>query len=633
MGQRFSNHLAPIFRDLQGPDASSMTDALPPPMPEVGPSRGRTMRSFGRFSGGWWRGTTARRAWMLTAALGAMLVLNIGANLAVNRWNRLFFDALEQRDSSTLVLAVGAFAGLVVFVAAVGVGIVVTRETLQVRWREWLVGRLIDMWTARKRFYRLSLARTEPANPEYRIADDSRMATEPVVDFAIGLFHALLTALAFIGILWSVGGSITVPVGGTTITIPAYMTVAALVYGIVASVLTVRVGRPLMPGVVRKNEAEAKLRFELTRLRENAESVALVGGERDERTLLSSTYSVLVGRWLHVVGLHARLTWITNASGAMVPVIPLLLATPKYLSGELSLGAVTQLAAAFAQVQVAIAWLVDNYKAVAQWQASAERVMAVVDAVEDLESDLPEGQNGIELAEHPDGGIVLEGLTVTDRAGRVLIDGADISIPRGEKVLITGESGIGKSTLTRAIAGLWPWGRGRVTLPGAVAFVPQRPYLPLGTLRSALLYPATDLAIPDAAIAAMLEQCGLPQLASRLDAVERWDQILSAGERQRLAFVRLFLQRPGVVIMDEATSALDEVSQARLMLLLRTLLAETTVISIGHRPGLEPFHDRRFGLLRGENGARLTDLGPAQPTRRKTGSKRAGGARALRATS
>jgi hypothetical protein len=257
-----------------------------------------------------------------------------------------------------------------------------------------------------------------------------------------------------------VGGSITVPVGGTTITIPAYMTVAALVYGIVASVLTVRVGRPLMPGVVRKNEAEAKLRFELTRLRENAESVALVGGERDERTLLSSTYSVLVGRWLHVVGLHARLTWITNASGAMVPVIPLLLATPKYLSGELSLGAVTQLAAAFAQVQVAIAWLVDNYKAVAQWQASAERVMAVVDAVEDLESDLPEGQNGIELAEHPDGGIVLEGLTVTDRAGRVLIDGADISIPRGEKVLITGESGIGKSTLTRAIAG--PVARGAV---------------------------------------------------------------------------------------------------------------------------------------------------------------------------
>ncbi len=602
-----------------------------PTHPTVPRSGAHIMRDFAGLSGGWWRGPSARRAWALTGALGTLLVLNIGANLAVNRWNRVFFDALEQRDRSTLVLAVAAFVALVTFVAAVGVGVVIARETLQVRWREWLVGRLIDVWTTRKRFYRLALAGIEPANPEYRIADDSRMATEPVVDFAIGLFHALLTAFAFIGILWSVGGSLTLDLAGTSLTIPAYMMLAALLYGVAASVLTVHVGRPLIPGVTRKYESEAKLRFELTRLRENAESVALVGGERDERVLLDATYACLVRRWLHVVGLHARLTWITNASGALVPVLPLLLATPKYLSGELSLGAVTQLAAAFAQVQMAIAWLVDNYKSVAQWRASAARVMKLVEAADELEAGLPAEREGIQVERPVDGGVAVAALTVTDRSGRVLIDRADLNLARGEKVLITGECGIGKSTLVRAIGGLWPWGHGSVALPRTAAFVPQQLYLPLGTLREVLLYPATDLAVSNETIAEMLDQCGLPRLCGRLDAVERWDQILSPGERQRLAFVRLILQKPSVIIMDEATSALDEVSEARLMLLLRTLLPETTLISIGHRPGLEALHDRHFAMERGERGARLQELAPARTIKAK--AKRPSSHRALRVRS
>jgi vitamin B12/bleomycin/antimicrobial peptide transport system ATP-binding/permease protein len=583
-----------------------------PPLPSLSRPRHQSYdpgvaRAFARLVGGWWQGATARPAWVLSLGLAGLVVANIGLNVTVNAWNRMFFDALEKRDSGTLLFALLAFAGLVVVIAAIGVLIVVTRETLQVRWREWLVGRLKGLWLARQRYYRLSLAQVEPPNPEQRIADESRLSTEPVVDFAIGLLNAFLSFAAFIGILWSVGGAISFSVAGTAITIPAYMTLAALLYGVLMSSLTLKVGRPLVSGNIAKNEAEARFRFELTRLRENAESIALIKGERDERAILDRSYASLVGRWLNVVRLHGRLTWITNASGALVPVVPLLLATPKYLSGELSLGAVTQLAAAFVQVQMAFAWLVDHYKPLAQWYASARRVMELVEAADELDRSLDGPVRGIALGEAPGSRIELAGLTVTDRLGHVLIRDADAVIVAGEKVLLVGDSGIGKSTLVRAIAGLWPWGTGRIAVPAgtAIAFVPQRPYMPLGPLRGALLYPAHDLAVADETLVAALVNCGLRHLTQRLDEIERWDQILSSGERQRLAFARLFLQKPAVVILDEATSALDETSQTALMGLLREMLPETTLISIGHRPGLEAFHDRRLMLVRHEDGARL----------------------------
>jgi putative ATP-binding cassette transporter len=385
------------------------------------------------------------------------------------------------------------------------------------------------------------------------------------------------------------------------------MTLAALIYGVVMSTLTFKVGRPLVAGNIAKNEAEARFRFELTRLRENAESIALIKGERDERAILDRSYASLVGRWLNVVRLHGRLTWITNASGALVPVVPLLLATPKYLSGELSLGAVTQLAAAFVQVQVAFAWLVDHYKPLAQWYASARRVMELVEASDELDRSLDGPVRGIALVEMPEQRIEIAGLTVTDRLGHVLIREADAIIAPGEKVLLVGDSGIGKSTLVRAIAGLWPWGAGRILVPAdtTIAFVPQSAYMPLGPLREALLYPARDIAVADETLVSVLGDLGLRHLGRRLDEIERWDQILSSGERQRLAFARLFLQKPAVVILDEATSALDETSQTAVMSLLRETLSETTLISIGHRPGLEAFHDRRLMLVRHEDGARL----------------------------
>jgi vitamin B12/bleomycin/antimicrobial peptide transport system ATP-binding/permease protein len=274
---------------------------------------------------------------------------------------------------------------------------------------------------------------------------------------------------------------------------------------------------------------------------------------------------------------------------------------------------VTQLAAAFFQVQVAFAWLVDRYKFLAMWYASARRVMALVEASEELDQT-DAALAGIERLEGADGRIALQHLTIADRAGRVLVREASLTVEPGEKVLIVGESGTGKSTLMRAVAGLWSWGSGRILVPkaAAIAFVPPRPYLPLGTLRQAILYPALELEIGDDEIGAILDECGLSRWTDRLDAVERWEQILSSGERQRLAFARLFLQKPAVAILDEAMAALDEASQARLMALVRSELPTTTMIFVGQRAETRLFHDRCFRLTREEGGARLVaDQAPA----------------------
>lgn len=567
----------------------------------------KVVRDFFALACGWWRGATARRAWFLTAALAALLVVNVGINFLVNAWNRRFFDALEATETTTVAWAVAAFIGLVFCAAAVGVGVVMSRETLQVRWREWLVATLLDRWIGRQRYYRMGLAGTEPANPEYRIADDTRMATEPIVDFAIGLVSSLVSALTFVGVLWMVGGSLTIHVGEGRFVVPGYMVLAAIVYGVVMSGLMLWIGRSLPGAVARRNEGEAKLRFELTRLRENSESVALIRGEADERRALGATYADLVGRWLGVVARHGRITWLTNSNGVFIPVLPLLLAAPKYLSGDFTLGQVTQLAGAFMQVQLAIAWLVDNYRAIAQCYASMQRVTDLSQAIDEIDGGFGES-GGVRLTPSTSGAVRLEGLTIAGRTGRPLIDTLTLTIAPGERVMISGESGAGKSTLVRALAGLWPWGSGTIALPagGAIAFVPQRAYLPAGTLRAALTYPAQSAALDDAVLAEALAEVGLGYLAGRLDEAERWEQILSNGERQRLAVARLLVQKPDLVILDGATSALDEAGEARLMAVLVRALDGATLISVGLRPGLEALHDRKLVLARGEAGARLS---------------------------
>ena len=545
----------------------------------------------------------------MTIGLGAAVLFSIGANVGVSMWNRWFFDALEQKDAAEAGWSLLAFLGIAIGATAANVALVLTRETVQVRWRQWLSRLLTDTWLTRQRFYHLNGARDEDATvPEYRISDDVRWATEPIMDFYIGLLGAAVSIVSFVGILWVVGGSLTLGKDDDAITIPAYMVVAGLIHAFLLTMLMLYAGRALPGNMAARQEAEANFRLSLMRVRENADSVATTHGEAGERSILWRGLDELVKRWLIVVRQDGQLTWILHGNGMLLGVLPLLLASPKYISGELSLGAVMQLASAYVPFQTAMAWAVDNYRALSTWHASARRVGGLIQAMRDIDVDLDRPDlSDIRIAPGADGRIVVSGLTITDRQKQVLINDATVTIEPSEKVLLMGESGTGKSALARAIAGLWPWGSGTIRLPegASLSFVPQRAYLPLGSLRDALRYPVDKLDADDGAIVEVMLRYGIGHLAPRLDVTERWDQLLSNGERQRIAFVRLALQKPSIVILDDALAALGDQGQETIMTMLREDLPHSTLIGVAQHTGLERCHDRTLTLVKAEGGARL----------------------------
>ena len=562
------------------------------------------------MAGGFWRGATARTAWKLTLAGIFLVAANTAVQYGVNKWNAYFFDALQQKSAKGVLGAVTLFAFLAVAASTISVFALISRVKLQVFWRQWLTRRLTARWLDNQRFYRLSIAAPDLDAPEFRIAEDARVATEPVVEFGTGIMNAVLAALVFFVVLWQVGGSIDL----FGVTIPGFMVFAAAAYSGIMSGSMLIFGRPLIRRIEEKNAAEAKLRTEMSRVRENAESIALIGGEPDEIKSLDETLTALVGSWMRALRQQSRMMWLMGSNWAVAPVVPLLLEAPNFLAGKLTLGALMQTAAAFAQVQVALNWIFDNYPRIAEWMASAARVTGLWTAFGQLDSSVGAGPGEhIVVGPSPDDKIRLENLSVAQHDGRIMIDEASAEIARGDKVLLTGESGTGKSTLIRAIAGLWPWGSGQVLIPAEarVTFLPQRAYIPNGTLRQVLHYPITAHEPTTAELVAALERCGLAHLVPRLDEEDRWDKLLSGGEQQRIGFVRLLVQRPDVVILDEATAALDVDAQASVMAIFRHELAGSTLISVGHRPELVQFHDRKLSLRR--FAAEAADDPPRKP--------------------
>jgi len=549
-----------------------------------------------------------RGAWVLTVSLLILIALQIFVQYRINVWNRSIFDALQARDSGAVLFQALMFPLLAAASVVLAVGAVFARMTTQRRWRGWLSGHVVDRWLANGRYYQLNLVPGDHQNPEGRIAEDLRIATDAPVDFCAGVLQAVLSALTFIAVLWSIGGPLSFRVGETWIVIPGFLVIAAVAYSLIASALMVGIGRGFVAASERKNQAEAEYRYMLTRLHENGESIALLGGEQEERAGLDRSLRQVLRRWRQLCSQHMRTTSVSQASVLVAPVIPVILSSPKFLDGTMTLGEVMQAASAFVFVQAAFSWLVDNYPRLADWAASAQRVASLLYSLDSLqEAEQGEGFGRIQRGEMQGAALRLHDLSVTLDDGTVVVNEADVVIAPGEKVLVVGESGTGKSTLVRAIAGLWPWGQGevRVNSGSKLFLMPQRPYVPIGTLRRATTYPAPADEIPKEQVAEALELVGLGHLTDRIDEEAPWDQILSGGEKQRLAFARLLIVRPDIIVLDEATSALDPPSQEQLMRMISDQLPATTILSVGHRPELEAFHERKLMLERRSGGARL----------------------------
>jgi vitamin B12/bleomycin/antimicrobial peptide transport system ATP-binding/permease protein len=580
------------------------------------------LRRFWRSARSFWGSRGDRLAWPLSGTILLTVLFYLAAAYGMNLWNRVIFDALERRDGGTVLYLSLIYAPLLAASVAVMVLQVYARMTTQRHWRAWLNNHLLDRWLKSGRYYQLNLVGGDHENPEYRIADDVRVATEAPMEFATGLLTAILSAATFIVVLWTIGGSLTFSVAGVTLTIPGFLVVAAVIYAVLASGSMVFIGRRFVSVSENKNQAEAEYRYVLTRLRENGESIAVLGGEEEERSTVDGALISVLRRWRQICFQTMRTTIVSQTSGYIAPVLPIILCAPKFLDGSMSLGQVMQAASAFTIVQAAFNWLVDNYPRLADWTASARRVASLMVSIDALErAEEGEGVSRIERSEGTGAALRLSNLSVTLDTGKAVVKDAEVDIAPGERVLVAGESGTGKSTLVRAISGLWPWGEGRVEVAnGAKMFLmPQRAYVPVGTLRRAAMYPepAESKNIED--IADALKRVGLKHLVDRLEEQAAWDQTLSGGEKQRLAFARILLHRPDIVVLDEATSALDPESQDKLMELLTTELGATTIVSVGHRPELEAFHSRKIVLERRRGGARfVTDINLVpRPDRRR----------------
>ncbi len=570
---------------------------------------GPFLRDFRTLAAPYW---SSDERWTARGLLSLVVGLSLGRVallVALNSWYQKFYDALQNLDQAAFSRLIGYFALLATVFIAVVVYQIYLQQMLEIRWRRWLTDRYVGDWLAERAYYRLPLYETGADNPDQRISDDMKLFVGATLDLSLGLLSAVVTLGSFIGILWTVSGSFAIP--GTPLKVPGYMVWAALLYSIVGTWLTHLVGRPLVRLNFDQQRFEADFRFGLVRVRESAEGIALYRGEADEVRRLRDLFSHVWQNWWAIMRRRKKLTTLTAGYDQAATLFPFLVAAPRFFAKEIQLGGLMQISNAFGRVQDSFSWLVSAYVSLAEWKATVDRLITFRSALVYVRGAA--GEDSIEILSG-DGEIALRGLTLALPNGAALLRGVDAKLARHEPVLVTGPSGSGKSTLFRALAGIWPFGAGTIERPGPeqCLFLPQKPYLPIGSLRAAVAYPSTPDAFSDDVLRARLRDCRLEHLVDRLDETDHWERRLSPGEQQRVAFARALLHRPVWLFMDEASSALDSDMEGQLYALLERELPETTWISIGHRAAIERFHRRRLAFG-GDGSLHSSPLAPAAP--------------------
>ncbi len=553
-----------------------------------------------------------RRAGRALLAGAILIELSlVGINVMINQWQARFYNALQDRAWDAFVSELTNFGMLAVAYIVLAAYQTYLQQWLVIRWRSWMTSRYLDQWLAGANHYRMQLRGDAADNPDQRIAEDIKLFAEKAIVLGTRILGAAVSLVSFVVILWALSGDAPLHLFGYEVSIPGYLVWAALIYATIGTMVTHWIGKPLIKLTFEQQRYEADFRFNLVRVRENAEQIALLKGEAAETARLQHRFAFVIANWREIMTRTKRLTMLTASYTQIAVVFPYIVVSPAYFAGKVQLGGLMQTASAFNSVREALSVFIDVYRELATWRAVIARLDGFEAAIAQAKSTTAERPR-IEVHDSGDA-ITIAKLDVQLPDGKPLVSADAIAIAPAESVLVAGPSGTGKSTLFRAIAGIWPFGSGVIGLPAGarVMVMPQQPYFPVASLAAAVSYPDTLERFSAAQIAEAITAVGLPQLVERLDQEAHWNRILSQGEQQRLGIARALLQKPDFLFLDESTASLDEAAEAALYQLLKTRLSATTLVSSGHRAALSGFHERRLTLARDSSGHRLREHAPA----------------------